>query len=297
MLASDLSCWEGLPQSRGRTSGSRPLTTTTTSTKREPTRWRTLTTRRSSRIRWSVCACVYACVRVWVCALKCVYLCVSQEAMSVVGLSLEDQDSVLQLVAGILHLGNISFREENNYAVVESQDCEKPPDTTGHCMTLLYDCLHVTVFCLFFITTKSIKSFVSSSVLAFPAYLLGISQDGLCSKLTSRIMDSKWGGKTESISVTLNTEQACFSRDALSKALYARLFDFLVDVSACTVPAHFLLCSLTAAHSRSCFCVSVLIKPCRRSRRSSTSESSTSTASRSSRYKHTSCLKPHLPKQ
>lgn len=44
--------------------------------------------------------------------------------MSVVGLSVEDQDSVLQIVAGILHLGNVSFREENNYAVVESQDCK-----------------------------------------------------------------------------------------------------------------------------------------------------------------------------
>ncbi|KAJ4919143.1 hypothetical protein JOQ06_005124 [Pogonophryne albipinna] len=108
--------------------------------------------------------------------------------MSVVGLSSEDQDSVLQLVAAILHLGNISFREENNYAVVESQD-----------------------------------------FLAFPSFLLGIPQDGLCSKLTSRMMDSKWGGKTESIAVTMSTEQACFSRDALSKAVYTRLFDYLVD--------------------------------------------------------------------
>ncbi len=44
--------------------------------------------------------------------------------MSVVGLSLDAQDTVLQIVAGILHIGNITFREEGNYAVVESEDCE-----------------------------------------------------------------------------------------------------------------------------------------------------------------------------
>ncbi|XP_031432344.1 myosin IEb [Clupea harengus] len=113
----------------------------------------------------------------------------TMEAMSVVGLTLDERDTVLQIVAGILHLGNIAFREEGNNAVVDSED-----------------------------------------FLAFPAYLLGIDQEGLKNKLTSRIMDSKWGGKTETIAVTLNREQASFTRDALSKALYSRLFDFLVDV-------------------------------------------------------------------
>uniref|UniRef100_A0A8C3SE46 Myosin motor domain-containing protein n=1 Tax=Chelydra serpentina TaxID=8475 RepID=A0A8C3SE46_CHESE len=67
--------------------------------------------------------------------------------------------------------------------------------------------------------------------LAFPAYLLGIDQGRLKEKLTSRKMDSRWGGKSEVIDVTLNAEQASFTRDALAKALYSRLFDYLVDVS------------------------------------------------------------------
>jgi myosin heavy subunit len=43
-------------------------------------------------------------------------------------------------------------------------------------------------------------------------------------------MDSKWGGKTETIDMKLNKEQAEFTRDALAKAVYARLFDYLVQV-------------------------------------------------------------------
>lgn len=51
-------------------------------------------------------------------------LCAPQNAMQVIGIRGEDQQLVLQIVAGILHLGNISFREEGNYARVENADCE-----------------------------------------------------------------------------------------------------------------------------------------------------------------------------
>ncbi|KAM4810242.1 unconventional myosin-If [Rhinophrynus dorsalis] len=109
-------------------------------------------------------------------------------AMQVIGISGEEQQLVLQISAGILHLGNISFQEQGNYARVEIND-----------------------------------------LLDFPAYLLGIDKDRLNDKLTSRKMDSKWGGRSESITVTLNVEQASYTRDALSKALYSRVFDFLVE--------------------------------------------------------------------
>ncbi|XP_076584111.1 unconventional myosin-Ie isoform X1 [Chaetodon auriga] len=112
----------------------------------------------------------------------------TMHAMDVIGISAEQRAMVLQIVAGVLHLGNITFREAGNYAAVESEE-----------------------------------------FLAFPAFLLGIVQNRLKEKLTSRKMDSKWGNAVESIDVTLNVEQACYTRDALTKALHARVFDFLVE--------------------------------------------------------------------
>uniref|UniRef100_A0A8C6X0U4 Myosin IF n=1 Tax=Naja naja TaxID=35670 RepID=A0A8C6X0U4_NAJNA len=112
----------------------------------------------------------------------------TMSAMDVIGITGQDKQLVLQIVAGILHLGNISFEEKGNYAQVENSD-----------------------------------------LLAFPAYLLGIDKNRLDEKLTSRKMDSKWGGRSESINVTLNVEQASYTRDALAKGLYSRVFDFLVE--------------------------------------------------------------------
>ncbi|KAK2539267.1 Myo1e [Columba livia] len=124
-------------------------------------------------------------------------------AMSVIGIFAEEQALVLQIVAGILHLGNISFKEVGNYAGVESEEFK----SVNH--------------------NPATPTFLA--VLAFPAFLLGINQDRLKEKLTSRQMESKWGGKSESINVTLNVEQACYTRDALAKALHSRVFDYLVD--------------------------------------------------------------------
>lgn len=46
-----------------------------------------------------------------------------QKAMDVIGISDDDQTSVLQIVAGVLHLGNISFTEQGNYAVPSDDEC------------------------------------------------------------------------------------------------------------------------------------------------------------------------------
>lgn len=66
--------------------------------------------------------------------------------------------------------------------------------------------------------------------LNFPSFLFEVEASQLQAKLTSRLFDSKWGGKSDKIDVTLNKEQALYARNALAKGVYARLFDYLVQV-------------------------------------------------------------------
>lgn len=44
--------------------------------------------------------------------------------MKVVGVNDQDQLEVLRIVATVLHIGNITFTEENNFAAVSGKDCE-----------------------------------------------------------------------------------------------------------------------------------------------------------------------------
>ncbi|CAL2029136.1 unnamed protein product [Caenorhabditis brenneri] len=108
-------------------------------------------------------------------------------AMKVVGVNEQDQLEVLRIVSAVLHIGNISFSEENNFAAVSGKD-----------------------------------------YLEFPAFLLGLTNGDIEAKLTGRKMESKWGTQKEEIDMKLNVEQANYTRDAWVKAIYARLFDYLV---------------------------------------------------------------------
>jgi myosin-1 len=111
-------------------------------------------------------------------------------AMSVIGLSQSEQESILRQLATILWLGNVQFS----------------PDQDGNS----------------YISDESVPSFVS--------YLMEVDANMVSKCLTSRTIETARGGRRGSVyDVPLNPTQAASSRDALAKAIYNNLFEWIVS--------------------------------------------------------------------
>ncbi|KAI5474581.1 hypothetical protein MNV49_003039 [Pseudohyphozyma bogoriensis] len=112
------------------------------------------------------------------------------QAMNVIGISAEEQDNILRMLASILWLGNVQFGEAED----------------GNA----------------YIADESVPEFV--------AYLLEVEAATVNKVLTSRVMETQRGGRRASVyEVPLNRAQASSVRDALAKAIYNNLFDWIVD--------------------------------------------------------------------
>ncbi|KAG6813218.1 class II myosin [Tricholoma furcatifolium] len=112
------------------------------------------------------------------------------KAMGVIGLSQEEQTEIFRMLAIILWLGNVQF--------VEQDDGNSTIADTG--------------------------------VTDFVAYLMGVDPAQVQKVLTSRVVETQRGGRRGSVyEVPLNPAQANSGRDALAKAIYNNLFEWIVS--------------------------------------------------------------------
>ena len=110
--------------------------------------------------------------------------------MQVIKLSEPEQNEILKMLAIILWLGNVQFQE----------------DDSGN------------------------SSVADTGVTDFVAYLMEVDPEQVQKVLTARIMETTRGGRRGSIyDVPLNPAQATSGRDALAKAIYNNLFEWIVS--------------------------------------------------------------------
>lgn len=110
--------------------------------------------------------------------------------MQVIGLSAEEQHEIFKMLAIILWLGNVQF-EEND---------------------------------------EGNSTIADTGVTDFVAYLMEVDPAMVQKVLTTRVMETTRAGRRGSIyDVPLNPAQANSGRDALAKAIYNNLFEWIVS--------------------------------------------------------------------